>query len=294
MLPKNSPQRRLLRIDDSEMRTKLNDIFVAMRNVIQAIMSEQIPIDKSIALIWRQFPWPVDFSDKDYSDAFHYAANCIVEYERFRYADTIEQGTSIPDDLTGQYDKDERLLDVTTLKPLREAFVKSSSKLAVIPRYKADYGLKEKFAQLFQNGIPHNWRMWIAPAEIIAEDRVPQTIYIQEEHQWGLKFNEDAFKKIFTKAYGEFEYVNNELPYRLMRTPLYKLQYAIESNDKEKRSSAIIEELIDITYGQSMIDPKVFVYGSAEHYYVRHRMIHLMYDQTRSTFIHLDLSRTIT
>lgn len=203
VLPKNSPQRRLLRIDDSEMRTKLNDIFVAMRNVIQAIMSEQIPIDKSIALIWRQFPWPVDFSDKDYSDAFHYAANCIVEYERFRYADTIEQGTSIPDDLTGQYDKDERLLDVTTLKPLREAFVKSSSKLAVIPRYKADYGLKEKFAQLFQNGIPHNWRMWIAPAEIIAEDRVPQTIYIQEEHQWGLKFNEDAFKKIHYHPIGK-------------------------------------------------------------------------------------------
>ena len=39
-----------------------------------------------------------------------------------------------------------------------------------------------------------------------------------------------------------------------------------------------------------MIDPEAFVYGSSEHYYVRNRMVHLMYDQKRSVFTHLDLS----
>jgi len=261
-----------------------------MDDVIQAIKSEQIPIDKTLPEIWRQFPWPADFADKDYSDVFHHAVKCIIEYEKFQYADKIETGIDIRPGLKCYYDKDERLIDVTSFTPLREAFVKKDLKLAVIPKYKSDYGLKEKFAQLFKDGIPDKWRVWVAPARIIAEEDVPSKIYIQEERMWGLRFDEAAFKKMFSKEYGEFEYVNNELPDRLMRVPLYKLQYQIASNDKESTASAIIEELIDITYGQSMIDPEAFVYGSSEHYYVRNRMVHLMYDQKRSVFTHLDLS----
>lgn len=261
-----------------------------MDDVIQAIKSEQIPIDKTLSEMWRQFPWPADFTDKDYSDVFHHAVKCIIEYEKFQYVDNIEAGIDIQPELECYYDRDERLIEVTSFNPLREAFVEKDLKLAVIPKYKSDYGLKEKFAQLFKDGIPAKWRVWVAPAQIIAEEDVPSKIYIQEEHMWGLRFDEAAFKKMFSKEYGEFKYVNNELPDRLTRVPLYKLQYLIASNDKESTSSAIIEELIDITYGQSMIDPKAFVYGSSEHYYVRNRMVHLMYDQKRSIFTHLDLS----
>ena len=290
VLPANAPQRYIRDIDDDVLRPQLERIFEAMDNVIKAIKSEQVSIDKTLSEIWRQFPWPADFTDKDYSDVFHHAVKCIMEYERFQYAVNIENGIYIPPKLECYYDKDERLIEVTSFKPLREAFVECDSKLAVIPKYKSDYGLKEKFAQLFKDGIPGRWRVWVAPACIVAEDDVPSKIYIQEERMRGLRFDEAAFKKIFSKGYGEFEYVNNELPDRLMRVPLYKLQYQIESNDKESKASAIIEELIDITYGQSMIDPKAFIYGSSEHYYVRHRMVHLMYDQKRSLFTHIDLS----
>lgn len=290
VLPENAPQRHIGKIDDDMLRLQFKRICKAMDDVIQVIKSEQIPIDKTLPEIWRQFPWPADFADKDYSDVFHHAVKCIIEYEKFQYADKIETGIDIRPGLKCYYDKDERLIDVTSFTPLREAFVKKDLKLAVIPKYKSDYGLKEKFAQLFKDGIPDKWRVWVAPARIIAEEDVPSKIYIQEERMWGLRFDEAAFKKMFSKEYGEFEYVNNELPDRLMRVPLYKLQYQIASNDKESTASAIIEELIDITYGQSMIDPEAFVYGSSEHYYVRNRMVHLMYDQKRSVFTHLDLS----
>ena len=214
----------------------------------------------------------------------------ITEYEKFQYADSIDVGITIPPALECYYDKDEGLIDVTSFTPQREAFVEKDSKLAAIPKYKSDYGLKERFAQLFQNGIPKKWRVWIAPACIIAEKDIPKTVYIQEEQMWGAKFNEAAFKKVLSKNYGEFQYVNNELPDRLMRVPLYKLQYQIESNDKEGKSSAIIEELIDITYGSSAIDPQTFMYGSSTHFYVRHRMVHIMYDWKKDTVVHLDLS----
>ena len=289
VLPENAPQRHI-GIDDEVLRPQLGEIFKAMDDVIEAIKSEQIPIDKTLSEMWRQFPWPADFADKEYSDVFHHAVKCIIEYEKFQYADTIETGIDIQPELERYYDKDERLIQVTSFNPLREAFVEKDLKLAVIPKYKSDYGLKEKFAQLFKDGIPDKWRVWVAPARIVAEEDVPSKIYIQEEHQWGLRFDEAAFKKMFSKGYGEFEYVDNELPDRLMRVPLYKLQYQIASNDKERTAAAIIEELIDITYGQSMIDPEAFVYGSSEHYYVRNRMVHLMYDQKRSIFTHLDLS----
>ena len=290
VLPKNAPQRHIRKIDDNMLRLQLDKIFKAMDDVVKVIKSEYMPIDKTRSEIWRQFPWPADFVDKDYSDLFHHAVKCIMEYEKFQYADNIETEIDIHPELECYYDKDERLIDVTSFNPLREAFVKKDLKLAVIPKYKSDYGLKEKFAQLFKDGIPDKWRVWVAPARIIAEEDVPSKIYIQEERMWGLRFDEAAFKKMFSKEYGKFEYVNNELPDRLMRVPLYKLQYQIASNDKESTASAIIEELIDITYGQSMIDPEAFVYGSSEHYYVRNRMVHLMYDQKQSVFTHLDLS----
>lgn len=36
-----------------------------------------------------------DFADKDYSDLFHHAVKCIIEYEKFQYADKIETGIDI-------------------------------------------------------------------------------------------------------------------------------------------------------------------------------------------------------
>ena len=290
VLPDEAPQRRMSKIDDNTLRPKLDRIFAAMEMVVQAVRVGKIPIDKTLSEMWRQFSWPADFKDKDYSDAFHNAVKWIVEYEKYQYADRIDNSISIQPKLECYYDKDEGLLDVTSFEPQREAFIEKDSRLAVIPKYKSDYGLKEIFAQLFRKGIPENWRVWIAPARIIDAKDVSKTAYIQEEKIFGPKFNEEAFKEIFSKAYGVFQYTDNKLPDSLMRVPLYQLQYQIEPNEKEGKSSAIIEELIDITYEPNVNALQSFVYGPSEHFYVRHRMIHLMYDFTKSKFIHIDLS----
>lgn len=290
VLPKSAPARILSDVDDTAMRTKMKEVFEAMGIVIGAIMAEKIPMEETSAEIWRQFKWPADFLDRSYSDAYHFAVKCILDYEKFICVDGIEDRIVVPPELEDLYDADERLVNVSSLIPVRGTFVCNASKLAVIPKYKSEYELKEKFAALFRDGIPKDWCVWVSPAGFVPSDSVSEYDYVQEERLWGGKFDEEAFKKIFFKTYGEFAYEDDTMPERAMRTPLYKLQYAIESNDKERRSSAIVEELIDITYGQSMIDPKAFVYGSNKHYYVRHRMVHLMYDQDRSVFTHFDLS----
>ena len=65
VLPENAPQRHIGKIDDDMLRLQFKRICKAMDDVIQAIKSEQIPIDKTLPEIWRQFPWPADFADKD-------------------------------------------------------------------------------------------------------------------------------------------------------------------------------------------------------------------------------------
>lgn len=265
-------------------------VFVELGAVIDVVGRSGLAVDRTRAEMIRALGCVKDFVDIGYSNLFHFTVQCIIDFERYQRVWSLGQKVDIPDELVDLYDTDEGLINVSGLRMTVEAFADLKSGWAVIPAYKMlNYGLTKKFTGLLTRGTPSQWKVWVAPQRIVRHEDAPRHIIIQFERLWGERFSEKAFKRLYNKSCGRFQYCTDDPCARISRLPLYQLQYKIESNDSEGLSSAIIEELIDIDDTKN-ISPTSFIYGTADKHFVCHRMVHLMYDVKKSQFVHLDLS----
>lgn len=272
------------------VRRWMESVFAEFDTVVDVVGRSNLAVDTSRAEMVRAFGVVKDFSDIDYSNLFHFTVQCVIDFERYKRAWGAGQSISVPDELENLYDPNEGLIDVSGLHMTVEAFTDLKSGWTVIPAYKMlNYGLTKKFTGLFARGIPSQWKVWVAPQRIVRQEDAPRQIMMQCERLWGEKFSEKAFKRLYSKSYGCFQYCADDPLARISRLPLYQLQYKIESKDSEGLSSAVIEELINVD-DKKNISPTSFVYGTADKHFVCHRMVHLMYDVEASQFVHLDLS----
>lgn len=277
-------------LTDEKVRRWMGDVFVEVEMVVDGVGRSGLAVDTTRAEMVRAFGVVKDFSDIDYSNLFHFTVQCVIDFERYKRAWGAGQSISVPDELENLYDPNEGLIDVSGLHMTVEAFTDLKSGWTVIPAYKMlNYGLTKKFTGLFARGIPSQWKVWIAPQRIVHQEDAPRQIMMQFERLWGERFSEAAFKRLYKKSYGRFQYCTEDPLARISRLPLYQLQYKIESKDSEGLSSAVIEELIDVD-DKKNISPTSFVYGTEDKHFVCHRMVHLMYDVEASQFVHLDLS----
>ena len=192
----------------------------------------------------------------------------------------------LPEELKLYLTKDD-LINVDDFQILDRGYYKKEYDIVIYPDFNSE--IREKINQL----DPDKAKIQIRPKSYCKFSEYNPIEAITEARMFGMPFDKKYFKNIFTKNYGSYEYVFDNIVDNLMAkafyVPLNKLEYVIKPYENNMISLSL-EETIDITKHEYLRLPYFYFIDRNNTRFLKQKYLHMIIDKNTAEIIHLDLS----
>lgn len=276
-LPLNAPIRLIMPINDTELRPLMSEAMKATVEVLQYIAAHPDTLPPPISDVYRT----LRFSARGLEDAYYqFVHMSAIRSSRLRLG-PCDHPQMVAPLLSG-----EGLLPLKEFEQKGEYFVLKDGSAAFLPCFPTRDCRTRILELLSAKGGQCD--VYIAPVEYVDVSGISDVEVVTEAQIFGAQFSESLFKQLLETQGAAYSYDQMPTREKSMVTPMYELQYKVAPQSATE-ASLLVEEVIDVTFSpESRLNKFIFRQGDA--IYVRDRLIHAIYDKSKSCFTHLDLS----